>query len=157
MPATPHAPRTIPALLLVSILFVSGCDLLGEDDSRTKPIGTFEAIVRGTVTESDGTPAMGVSVIARGYFDACADRPPDAEEGFDYLEGGARTTESGTYEMNLVDVTPHTVRCLNIRVDRTGFVDGEPREADTTVARTADLRPPQDGDLDVLTLDVELE
>mgnify|MGYP006280031375 CR=1 FL=1 len=64
-----------------SVFFISGCDLLQSDDSRTPPLGTFEAVVRGTVTDADGTVARDVSVWARGYFDACADRPEDAQEG----------------------------------------------------------------------------
>ena len=114
-------------------------------------------MVRGTVTEADGTVARDVNVRVRGYFDACDDRPPDAQEGVDYVESGSPTDERGEYETNLVYLEPGTINCLNVQVDRTGFVDGEPREADTTVARSAELRTPQDGPLEVLTLDVELD
>jgi hypothetical protein len=143
---------------MTSVFFVSGCDIFQSDDPGTPPIGTFEAIVQGTVTEADGTVARDVSVQARGYFNACDDRPPDAREGFDYVTSGGLTNGNGRYEINLVRLEPGTINCLNVQVDRTGFVDGEPREADMTIARSAELRTPQAGEeLEVLTLDVDLE
>jgi hypothetical protein len=151
--------RTLIALLLLaSTLVASGCDIFQSDDTRTPPIGTFEVIVRGTVTEADGTVARDVGVRARGYVEACAERPPDGQQGINYLTSEGRTSETGTFEIDLVRPEPGTIRCLNVQVDRTGFVDGEPREADTTVARSAELRTPQAGEeVEVLTLDVQLD
>lgn len=125
--------------LMILSLCMSACQVAGQNDEPGEP-GTFDTIVQGQVTTSEGLPIDEAHIFSRLFFRSCNDTTGTGGLP-DYSEEGAFTGSDGRYSLRFEHPVEEPVRCVYIRVDQPPRIEGPEGDVDTTVYPEVELRP----------------
>ena len=107
-------------IAVVSVIFVT-C----ETNTNGGKLGSFDAIVEGTVTSSNGNAASGADVLITSHSVECSDTQEDG------ISHGVTSTDSeGKFRKKIQKPTKDLIRCLNIDINAGTYSGIE----DTTVS-----------------------
>ena len=95
--------KKLVQISLVSILIL-GISCNSEINS---PLGTFDAVVTGTVTESNGNPVNDVIILVEFNFSGCGD------SSF-ISDGVAESDVEGRFERRIFHPTQEKIKCIKL-------------------------------------------
>ena len=77
-------------------------------------LGTFDAVVEGTITNSGGNAVIGADILITSHLSECDNIQ---EDGISH--GTSSTNSEGTFRKKIQKLTKETIRCLNLEIKPT--------------------------------------
>ena len=94
-------------LIVVGSLLFTACD----NNMSSGDLGTFDAVVKGTITNSSGSNVRGADVLIASHLSEC----DNIQEGG--ISHGISTTDSdGTFRKRIQKPIKDTIRCLTLDI-----------------------------------------